>query len=88
MDTPAPVILRVGAPEYACVVVETSDGMRYEADLSSFAQVYCFPKTLEDWGAVTRDAAGLALVWASRFEVHVDQVIALARRAERWKQTA
>jgi hypothetical protein len=88
MDTPAPVILRVGTPEYACVVVETSDGMRYETDLGSFAPVYCFPRTLEGWGAVTQDASGLALVWASRFEVHVDQVIALARRAERCKRTA
>jgi hypothetical protein len=88
MDTPTPVILRVGTPEYACVVIETSDGIRYETDLTSFAAVHCFPKTSEEWSAVSQDNAGLALVWASRFEVHVDQVIALARRAERWQRTA
>jgi hypothetical protein len=88
MDTPTSVILRVDTPRYACVVVETSDGMRYEADLSSFSPVHCFPKTLEEWTAVTRDSSGFALVWASRFEVHVDQVIALARHAESWKRTA
>ncbi len=82
MDTPTPVILRVGTPAYGCVVIETADGMRYESDLSSFASVYCFPKTLNEWNAVAQDGAGLALVWASRFEVHVDQVIGLARRAE------
>ena len=88
MGTSAPVILRVGTPEYACVVVDTSDGMRYEASLRSFESVYCFPKTPEAWNAVTQDSSGLALVWTSRFEVHVDQVIALARRAERRRQSA
>ena len=58
------------------------------ADLSSFAAVYYFPKTPEEWSVVTRDPSGFALVWASQFEVHVDQVIAFARRAEHWKQTA
>ena len=70
-------------PAYARVSIETSDGNRYEADLSSLSAVYCFPRDATQWSRVSIDSYGLALVWASRFEVHVDQVIGLATRVER-----
>lgn len=88
MGTPATVILKVETPEYGHVVIQASDGMRYQTDLNSFSPVYCFPKTREQWDEVSQDVSGLALVWTSRFEVHVDQVIALANRVERSRQTA
>jgi hypothetical protein len=88
MGTSTAVIVKVSTPEYAQVVIETSDGVLYQADLSSFESVYCFPKTPEQWSAVSQDDAGLALVWTSRFEVHVDQVMALATRVEHRRQTA
>src|SRR5512142_490615 len=87
MGTPTPVILKVSTPDYARVVIETSDGKCYHSDLSSFASVYCFPKTREQWDAVSQDDAGLALVWTTRFEAHVDQVIALATRVESHRQS-
>jgi hypothetical protein len=68
--------------------MDASDGRCYHADLSAFTRVHCYPKTPEDWAAVTPDAAGLALIWASRFEVHADQVIALADRVEPSRRTA
>jgi hypothetical protein len=88
MGASNPLVVSVSTPSYGRVVVEASDGRRYEADLSSFSRVHCFPRTDEDWAAVAPDAAGLALIWTSRFEVHVDQVVALADRVEPSQQTA
>jgi len=82
------VILRVATPAYGILVIEMTDGFRYRADLSSFSGVYCYPKTNEDWNRVAPDSSGFALVWSTRFEVHVDQVIALASRREPLEQTA
>jgi hypothetical protein len=64
------------------VSIEASDGRRYEADLSSFCGVYCFPRDADEWSQVSIDSYGLGLVWASRFEVHVDQIIGLAGHVE------
>jgi hypothetical protein len=79
----------LSTPEYRRVVVETSDGRRHHVDLAPlFSTVHCYPRDAVAWAAVTPDAAGLALVWSSRFEVHVDQVLALADRVEPALRTA
>jgi hypothetical protein len=89
MGGSTPLIVSVSTPAYGRVVIETSDGRRYHADLAPvFSTVHCYPKTAETWAAVTPDAAGFALIWSSRFEVHVDQVLALADRVESSLQTA
>jgi len=88
MGASTPVILRVATPDYGRVVIEASNGMRYETDLGSFSAVYCYPQTRAAWNEVTPDSSGYALVWTSRFEVHIDQVIALASHAESTQQTA
>jgi hypothetical protein len=83
-----PLIARVETPRYGEVVIEASDGKRYRADLSRFATVACYPKSDEAWRQVGVDGYGLALVWTSRFEVHVDQVIGLADRVESARRSA
>ncbi len=83
MDRPTPLIRRVSTPAYGEVSIEASDGNRYHADLTSFRSVFCYPPDPERWSDVSVDSHGLALVWACRFEVHVDQVIGLADRIER-----
>lgn len=88
MGTPSPLILRVSAPALGRVVVDASDGNRYHADLTALSGVYCFPKTLEAWQQVAPDAYGLSLVWTTRFEAHIDQVIGLADRVESSQQSA
>jgi len=88
MGSANPVILRVTTPEYGRVVVEASDGLRYSADLSALSRVYCYPRDRAAWDQVAPDSHGLALVWTSRFEVHVDQVIALAEKIEPVQKTA
>ncbi len=81
MGTPTPLIRSVATPAYMRVSIEASDGNRYDADLSSFSAVYCFPRSAEEWTRVSIDSYGLGLVWASRFEVHVDQIIGLRTTA-------
>ena len=82
MGASSPLIRSVSTPAYMRVSIEATDGNRYEADLSSFSRVFCFPRTAEEWASVSIDSYGLDLVWATRFEVHVDQVIGLADRVE------
>ncbi len=88
MGTPTALIQRVETPTYGHVVIDASEGRRYEADLTSMAAVCCFPRDDASWRAVAPDSAGLALVWTSRFEVHVDQVLLLANRVETKRRTA
>ncbi len=88
MDSPNPVILKVSIPAYKKVMIETSDGMRYFCDLKSFESVYCFPKDELQWSKVSPDSYGLGLVWESRFEVHVSQIVALAERKEKIQKSA
>jgi hypothetical protein len=78
----------VDTPAYGRVVVEASDGLRYHADLSSFARVYCYPSDQAAWSQVSADNYGLGLIWTSRFEVHIDQVIGLAERTEPIERSA
>jgi hypothetical protein len=82
MGAPTPVILKVITPEYGRVVIEASDGNRYYSSLSALDQVYCYPQTMDDWQRVAIDSYGLGLIWTSRFEVHVDQILGLADRKE------
>ncbi len=82
MGSTTPVIRSVTTPTYMRVSIDASDGNRYDADLSSFAGVFCFPRSSEEWSQVSIDSYGLGLVWASRFEVHVDQIIGLATHVE------
>jgi hypothetical protein len=69
-------------------VVEVSDGRRYHADLTSFERVYCYPRDEAAWRQVSADSYGLGLVWASRFEVHIDQVMGLAVHTEPIERSA
>ena len=88
MDSTTPIATSVHALELGKVVVEGSDGIRYYADLQSFSSVPCYPQTLEDWRTVHVDSYGLALLWTTRFEVHMDQVVGLAFKKEPIAQTA
>ena len=81
MDCPAPLILSVATPAYGQVAIDTSDGKRYYADLTSLSAVCCFPPNMKEWRKVSINSYGLALAWSCRIEARVDQVIGLATRA-------
>jgi hypothetical protein len=78
----------VETPAYGRVIVEASDGIRYHADLSSLDRVYCYPRDDQAWRQVSPDSYSLGLVWTTRFEVHVDQVIGLAEHTEPVERSA
>ena len=82
MGGSTPLIRSVRTPAYMRVSIDASDGNRYDADLSSFSAVYCFPRDADGWARVSIDSYGLGLVWTTRFEVHVDQIIGLADHVE------
>jgi len=83
MGSTHPVIVKVAAPKRGKITIETSDGFRYHADLSPLSRVYCYPKSNKEWAAVSIDDFGTALIWKNRFEVHVDQIVGLAKKVER-----
>ena len=88
MGSSTPVALNAWASDYGKVVVEGSDGVQYHADLTGLSAVYCYPKDEAAWQKVCVDSYGLALVWTTRFEVHMDQVVGLAFKKEPVAQTA
>ena len=88
VDTTTPVIIKIETSDYKKVVIEASDGFRYYSDLSALSMVYCFPKTKEKWSQVTIDSYGRALIWTSRFEAHIDQIMGLAFKKEKIQQSA
>ena len=83
MGNTTPVVTKINTPSYQKLVIETADGYRYESDLSSLSKVYCFPKNAADWKRCSIDTYGLGIIWSSRFEVHVDQVIGLATQTKK-----
>lgn len=76
MDKATSLIVSVSALQNFQVEVKLSDGTKVVSDLSRFKAVYCFPKSESEWQKVSIDSQGLDLIWASRFEVHVDQILA------------
>jgi len=88
MGYTAPVILKLNTPEYGVLEAELSDGKIYRSDLRSFEKVYCYPQDLKGWEKVSVGEHGINAVWASRFEVHSDQIIATALEVKNTEQTA
>lgn len=87
MGSTNPVILKFEIPEYKKIIIEVSDGHRYHSDLSTLSKVYCFPSS-EKWDEVNIDSYGRSLIWTSRFEAHIDQVMGLAFKKEKILQSA
>ena len=42
----------------------------------------------EEWTQVSVDSYGRALIWTSRFEAHIDQIIGLTFKKEKVQQSA
>ena len=75
MDSTNKIIRSAIAVDYKKIRVVLTDGTVLFADLSEFNDVYCFPSK-EDWKNLSVDSYGRGIVWVSRFEVHIDQVLA------------
>ncbi len=88
MGTTNPLVINIATPEYNKIIVEASNGNRYHSDLSALSSVYCYPKDKKSWDQVSPDSFGTAIIWTSRFEVHMDQIIGLAYKTEKIAQSA
>lgn len=80
MDSSSELIKKVSTPRYGEVVIETNN-KRYFAKLERFKKVFCYPEETE-WPKVSIDSRGLDLIWPSRFELHIDQIIDHAYKTE------
>lgn len=60
--------------DYKKIKVTLNDGTVVFSNLEEFEDVYCFPKEV-DWKQVSVDSYGRGLIWSTRFEVHIDQII-------------
>lgn len=78
-----PKIVKVLASEYGKLVVETSDGLLYHADLSQLAHIKDFPKDEEAWKRVKIDSYGVALMWGSQLRLHLGQITSRAIKTEK-----
>lgn len=74
MDQPDPVIKRVRALTLPLLEIESQDGHRYTVDLERSRSVHCFPQSPSEWSQVSSEG-GDRIVWASGFEVHIDQAL-------------
>ncbi|MBL6991097.1 MAG: hypothetical protein ISR65_15025 [Bacteriovoracaceae bacterium] len=88
MDQANIVIQFVKALTMPQIEIIASNGIRYISDLKEYSSIKCFPTSQKDWEKVGVTTYGFNLTWASRFEVHVDQVIACAISEESIKLQA
>ena len=87
MDSTNKIIRDIEIVEYKKIKIILTDGTIYFSDLSDFSDVYCFP-TKEKWKEVSIDSYSRGLIWSSRFEVHIEQLIDTAYLTEKEDQAS
>lgn len=63
---------------YNEITIELSNNTIYSADLSSFSDIYCYPKNLQEWKNANIGECNADIEWHSGFAVHLDQIATLA----------
>ncbi len=70
-------IKSIDLPAYNLISVLASNNVIYTADLSSFNDVYCYPKDFDEWKLAT--AIEISIIgWPCGFDIHLEQIIALS----------
>jgi hypothetical protein len=64
--------------DYNEITIELNNNSSYSANLSSFNDIYCYPKNLQEWKRANVGECNADIEWASGFAVHLDQIAALA----------
>ncbi len=75
-------IKKIIIADYNEITIELSNGSIYSANLSTFNDVYCYPKNLHEWKNATIGECRADIEWSSGFAVHLDQVAALATKQQ------
>jgi len=55
-----------------------TNGSEYSADISSFQDVYCYPKNEAEWGQAFIGECNADIEWPGGFGIHLDQIASLA----------
>jgi hypothetical protein len=74
MDSSNQVIKTIEPIEYKKIKVILSSSTVVFTDLSDFSDVYCFPPE-RNWKECWVDSYGKGVIWSTRFEVHLDQIL-------------
>ncbi|MDO9182850.1 MAG: hypothetical protein Q7U04_10605 [Bacteriovorax sp.] len=65
--------------DYNFIKIVLSDDSQYTADLSSdFSKLFCYPRDLNEWKSCHINEGAFAIEWATGFDIHFDQIIAIA----------
>ena len=65
--------------KYNIVTITLSDNSQYTANLySDFSKLFCYPKDIFEWKDARINEGAFAIEWSSGFDIHFDQIIALA----------
>jgi hypothetical protein len=67
-------ILKFEFPGYPLVKIWTNDNQTYLSDLSSFSDIYCFPKNYTEWSQGFLEERN-SMTWPTGFDVHINQII-------------
>jgi hypothetical protein len=68
------MILDFEFPGFCLIKIQTSNGQTYLSDLTSFSDIYCFPKTAAEWKLGTLEGR-YTITWPTGFDVHINQII-------------
>ena len=82
MDSANKIIRHFEIIEYKKIKIILNDGTIIFSNLKDFDDVYCFPRE-NQWGLISIDSYGRGLIWPSRFEIHIDQIIDSAYLVEK-----
>ncbi|NOT77504.1 MAG: hypothetical protein HOP07_00715 [Bacteriovoracaceae bacterium] len=75
------ILLRIKTFElinYNIIKITLSDNSDYTADISSFQNVYCYPKNDSEWNQALIGEFQTDIQWPCGFDIHLDQIAGLA----------
>ena len=72
-------IKKLNLPEYNLIKITLTDDSQYTANLNSeFSKLFCYPKDLKEWKDAHINEGSFAIEWTCGFDIHFDQIIAIA----------
>jgi hypothetical protein len=60
------------------IQITLSDKSEYTADISSFQDVYCYPKNESEWNQAHIGECAIDIEWPNGFGIHLDQIAGLS----------
>ncbi len=64
--------------QYNLIKIILSDDSAYTADISSFQNIYCYPKDSIEWSQASIGEFKTSIVWPCGFDIHLDQIANIA----------